>query len=127
MNINKLIHRYTLEHAHPMKFVCEVLGVMWGVYFLWHHNWIAAALISMALFLGSTLVLRNKPIDYLSRSALGKIMLVYATPVNFLFYNLSALPVVYGVWSHQPVFILLGITIFLLPHAWGWKGLKPDS
>ena len=48
-------------------------------------------------------------------------MSVYGTPFNFLLYNLSALPVIYGFWLHDSFFILVGISILLLPHLWGWK------
>src|SRR5947208_1902158 len=107
-----------LQHAHPAKFVAEMLGVIWGSYFLWTHNWIAAAISSLMLFLGSTIALWNKPIENLAETVLGRTMLVYATPPNFVIYNLSALPVIYGLWTHQGLYVVVGYSLLLLPHLW---------
>jgi len=110
-----------LQHAHPAKFVAEILGILWCTYFLWIHNWIGAVISSLIFFLGSTIALWNKPIDDLAETALGKIMLVYATPSNFVIYNLSALPVIYGLWMHRGPYIVAGYSLLLLPHLWAWK------
>ena len=111
-----------IQHAHPMKFAAEVLGVMWSVYLLWHHNWVWAIGVAIASFLLSTLLLwKQRRYDYLAQTALGKIVLIYTTPLNFLLYNLSAIPFIYGLWTHNSVFILIGISLILLPHLWGWK------
>jgi uncharacterized membrane protein YdjX (TVP38/TMEM64 family) len=110
-----------LQHAHPAKFVAEILGIIWGSYFLWIHNWIGAVISSVILFLGSTIALWNKPVGDLAETALGKIMLAYATPSNFVIYNLSALPVVYGLWTHQGFYVVSGYSLLLLPHLWAWK------
>src|SRR5207237_8077357 len=99
--MDRLLRRFMLQHAHPMKFVAEILGVMWGIYFLWTHNWIGAVVSSVVLFFGSTLALWHKPIDDLAETPLGRIMLGYTNPLNFILYNLSALPVIYGVWTHR--------------------------
>src|SRR4051812_45803555 len=114
----RLARRYMLQHAHPMKFTAEVLGVMWSVYFLWRHQWILAAIAASVLFFVSTLLLwrSRKRLDRLAGTPLGKMMLVYAAPTAFAMYNLSAFPAVYGVWTHQPLFILVGISMLLAPH-----------
>lgn len=119
--MKQVIHRLMVLHAHPIKFTAEVLGVIWSVYFLWNRSWIGAVIVSLVGFLCSTLLLWNHPIDYLSTTPLGKVMSIYGTPFNFLLYNLSALPVIYGLWNHDSLFILIGISILLLPHLWGWK------
>jgi hypothetical protein len=77
---------------------------------------------SLILFLGSTLALWNTPVENLAETALGKIMLVYATPSNFVIYNLSALPVIFGLWTHQGLYIVAGYSLLLLPQLWAWKG-----
>jgi len=76
---------------------------------------------SVILFVGSTIALWNKPNEDLAETARGKIMLVYATPSNFVIYNLSALPVIYGLWTHQGLYIVAGYSLLLLPHLWAWK------
>ena len=110
-----------LQHAHPAKFVAEILGIIWGTYFLWIHNWIGAVISSFILFLGSTIALWNKPVENLADTTLGKIMLVYATPFNYFVYNVSALPVIFGLWTHQGLYVVSGYSLLLLPHFWAWK------
>src|SRR5215210_7152852 len=100
-----------LQHAHPAKFVAEVLGIMWGIYFLWNQNWIGAVVSSVILFLMSTLLTRNKSVEHLAATSLGRAMLVYATPLTFLIYNVSALPVIYGAWTRRVVYIITGYSI----------------
>jgi len=112
-----MIRKLMLQHAHPAKFVAEILGIMWGIYFLWIHNWIGALTSSLILFLGSTIALWNKPVEELAATSLGRIMLVYATPLNFIIY----MPVIYCVWTHQGLYIVMGYSLMLLPHLWAWK------
>ena len=110
-----------LQHAHPMKFVAEVLGIMWGAYFLWNHQWIWAFTVSMAFFLLSTIFLWGDRFEYLSHTHLGRALLVYSYPLNFLLYNISIVPLVYGLWIHSGFFINLGVSVILLPHLWSWN------
>jgi hypothetical protein len=119
--VNNFLRKHMLQHAHPAKFVAELMGIMWGLYFLWDQNWIGAVVSSVLFFLASTIILWNRPVEYLAATPLGRVMLVYATPVTFLIYNVSALPVIYGAWTHQVIYILIGYSIMLLPHLWMWK------
>ena len=113
--MSSTLRKYILPHAHPVKFVAELLGIAFGIYFLWYHNWVLALIISMSLFFISTLLLWDKPNDYLAETVSGKFMLVYATPLNFFLYNFSALPLIYGTWTHNIYYIILAVIIFLLP------------
>ena len=61
------------------------------------------------------------PVEHLAQTRLGKIMLGYASPFNFIIYNLSALPVIYGLWTHQGLYIVAGSSLLLLPNLWAWK------
>ena len=55
----------------------------------------AAVISSLVLFLGSTIALWDKSVEHLSTTSLGRVMLVYSTPMNFIIYNVSAVPVIY--------------------------------
>jgi hypothetical protein len=110
-----------LQHAHPAKFVAEILGILSCTYFLWIHNWIGAMISGVILFLGSTIALWNKPVENLADTALGKIMLVYASAFNYFIYNVSSLPVIFGLWTHQVLYVVAGYSLLLLPHLWSWK------
>ncbi len=115
------IRKYVLAHAHPAKFVSEVLGVMWATYLLWVNNWIGAIVAAFAFFLLSTIFLWNEPMEHLEKTPLGRILLVYSSPLNFFLYNLSVIPYIYGLWIHNFAYILLGVSILLFPHLWTWK------
>jgi len=114
--MNLTIRKYLLPHAHPVKFMAEVLGLVWGSYFLWQHQWVVALIGSTVLFVASTAVLWGKDMEHLASSTLGRFSLAYATPVGFILYNLSALPLIYGLWVHNAVFIVIATVLFLLPH-----------
>ena len=121
-DLKRMLRRYMLQHAHPGKFIAEVLGIMWGVYFVWNHKWVWALIVGMGFFLLSTIFLWGDRFEYLGNTHLGRVMLVYINPLNFVLYNASIVPLVYGLWSHNSFFILLGVTIILLPHLWAWRG-----
>lgn len=124
--MNKIIRKYLLLHAHPTKFVAEILGVIFSVYFLWNHNLTAAVIASIAFFLLSSLLLWNKPINLnsLAESPLGRGMLIYSTPFRFFLYNFSVLPLIYGLWVHKSLYIIIAIVILFSPHLWGWEKLR---
>ena len=39
--MNRLIRTYLLQHAHPAKFVAEILGIIWGSYFPFKIDFLA--------------------------------------------------------------------------------------
>lgn len=116
--MNKFRNKYILSHAHPIKFLAEILGVISSAYLLWIHNWIWAIIASVFFFLFSTLLLWNKTLDLekIAKTSLGKIMIVYTTPVNFFLYNVSVIPFIFGLWTHNFLYVLLGIFLLFLPH-----------
>ncbi len=115
--MNELIKKYILPHAHPAKFVAEVVGIGWGSYFLWQHNWIVALVGSFVLFLLSTILLWNKQsnLSGIEKTSLGKIMMAYSTPFRFMLYNISIVPLVYGLWTHSWPYIVVAICILFIP------------
>lgn len=117
---NKVIYKYALTHAHPAKFIAEILGTMWAAYFLWNYNWVGAIISALVFYLLSTLILWGKSIDYLAETPLGKVMLVYSTPIAAGLKELSIVPLIYGLWTHNPIYILIGISMLFLPHFWRW-------
>jgi len=118
---NETLRRYLLQHAHPAKFAAEILGILASGLLLWNHQWIATVLVALTFFLLSTLLLwrEHVNVEKLVDTPLGKIMLPYATPLNFFLYNFSAVPLVYGLWKHSIFFILIGVIILILPQLEG--------
>jgi hypothetical protein len=99
--VNVSLRHYMLLHAHPAKLGVELAGSLAAARCLCRHDWRGAAAASASAFLGSTVALWGAPVDSRSRTALGRAMLAYATPGGFALYNLSALPLVHGLWTHR--------------------------
>lgn len=121
----RVLYRYMLQHAHPAKFLAECAGSFCAGYFLWRRQRAWAFSAGSAFFVLSTLVLWRRPIENLSGTPLGRAVLVYATPLNFVLYNLSAVPIGYGLWTHKVWPILAGSLVLLLPHLRGSRKIGP--
>lgn len=106
-----------LLHAHPAKFAAEVLNGVVVARLLWRHDWRGAVAAGTLGFLPSTLLLWDKRVGPLAGTALGKLLLVYTTPSGFVLYNLSALPLGYGFWTHRLWPLPAGAALLLLPHV----------
>ena len=114
------LERIMVQHAHPVKFVLEVIGIIWGTYFLWHQNVTNALLFGIGLPLVGTLAAWGHDEDKLAKSMLGKIMLVHADPVNLFFQVVGLLVMISGIYGHMTEMTLWGITIVVFGHIWGW-------
>lgn len=117
------LQKLMLEHLHPAKFILETIGTIWAVYFLWNQDWLWAIVFGLGLPLISTILLWGKKLPD-SRSGYAKLALIHAHPLNLSFHVIGAAIGVYGVWNHDTVFILVGITVILIGHVWGWKTVK---
>lgn len=110
-----------LQHLHPTKFILELIGIMWATYFLWQQNWLWAVVAGFGLpILGSILTWRVNT-DQLRKSSYARLVLIHAHPLNILLHIVGAAITVYGLWNHQTLVILSGISVLILGHVWGWK------
>lgn len=118
------IERIMVQHANPVKLVLETVGIIWAVYFLWQQNLLWAIIFGIGLPSLGTILAWGKNEEQLSKTALGKVMLTHAHPLNFFFHLAGYISLVYGVWIHSPLFILVGITAIIIGHLWGWERLE---
>lgn len=114
------LQKLMLEHLHPAKFILETIGTVWAVYFLWNQNWLWAAIFGLGLPLASTLMVWNKKLPDL-RTGYAKLALIHAHPLNLTLHIVGGAVALYGVWMHETITILVGVSIILLGHIWGWK------
>lgn len=117
------LQKLMLEHLHPVKFILETIGTIWAVYFLWNQNWLWALVFGLGLPLLSTILLWNKKLPD-SRSGYAKLALIHAHPLNLILHLIGGAVAIYGIWMHGSIAILLGVTIILVGHLWGWKTAK---
>lgn len=119
-----LLERIMVQHAHPVKLVLEVIGIMWAIYFLWQGNWQWAIVSGIGLPLLGTILVWGRDERRLTGTWLGKVMLMHAHPLNFVLHLVGFVPMVYGLWLHDTVYILAGLTAVILGHLWGWEKMK---
>jgi flagellar biosynthesis component FlhA len=90
------------------------------LYFLWEHAWMwAAAAVLISVALGAIVTPRNHE-ENLAQTTLGKIMLLHLHPVNVLLHSAGLLFLLYGVWVHSAIYIMMAGSIILIGHMWGW-------
>jgi len=46
--------------------------------------------------------------------------LEHANPVNYSFHAVAAIPIIYGLWTHNPGLIFVGILLNLTGHLYCW-------
>lgn len=115
------LHRILVGHAHPVNVVLHAIGIMWAVYFLWQGNFYWAAIFGLGLPVVGTIAVWGQGEKELEKTPLGKLMLIHEDPVNMGFHIAGWIVTVYGVWIHEPISILTGVSFVLMGHMWGWK------
>lgn len=114
------LERTFVRHGHPRHLIPAYLGWMWAVYFLWFHNWIGAiTALVLSGVLGRILTLQIDVEKY-AETLLGKLMLLHLHPANLVIQLAGVGVALYSVWMHSGLYILLGLTVIMLGHLWGW-------
>lgn len=116
-----LVDRLFLMRFHPRAMILDSIGTLWGGYFLWYSNW-PSALLSIFVFWGMGLYFtRNIHLDLISQTTLGKIALLHKHPINLALNLVGLIPLVSGLWQHSGELILLGFSVIILGHFFGWS------
>lgn len=112
--------RAFVRRGHPRHIILGVVGFIWAMYFVWLHNWIWA----MTAILASAIIARISTLgmseENLAQTTLGKILLLHLHPINLLVQIAGFGLLLYSVWIHSGVYILLAISVILIGHMWGW-------
>lgn len=113
-----------VHHAHPASFTLNVLGVLWGSFFLWTHHWFWAAVCFAFMVIGG-IVWGALDRSYLleARSQLNtfqKLLVYHTNPVNLILHLIALVLYVSGIWAHSTLLILLGISFVCLGHIFPW-------
>jgi uncharacterized membrane protein YesL len=90
------------------------------LYFLWFHNWVGAA---TALIVGmplSRLAARRIDEEELAQTTFGKILLLHLHPANVIVQAIGLGVLLCSFWIHSGLDIVLGVSMILLGHMWGW-------
>lgn len=112
--------REILHHAHPRQLIMRMVGAIWGLYFLWFHNWEwVLGVILVAETIGRILSMGMNE-ESMAQTTWGKIMLIHLHPVNLLVQITGGAVLIYGFWIHSAIYIMAAMSIVLIGHMWGW-------
>ena len=115
------IERAVVRRGHPRAMIVHLVGAIWAFYFLWVHNWIFAVVtVVVSGILGRILTTRMNTTLY-ARTVFGKLMLVHLNPFNVIVQLVGCAYLLYGVWTHAAVPIMIARSVVLIGHLWGWK------
>ncbi len=120
-----MMERHMLRHAHPRHMIIAVISMIWSTYFFWHHElalalWTVAGGIVLARL--ATFGMREEEI---AQTLLGKILLLHLHPVNIVLQAGGYVLLMYGVWLHDAVMMMAGMSFILLGHMVGWHKVSP--
>ncbi|MEI7741159.1 MAG: hypothetical protein WCJ29_01490 [bacterium] len=116
-----LIEKLYVQHAHPINLIMTLVGIMWGVYFLWLQNILLAAIFAFGFMIIGHASVWGENEDGLAETWLGKIMILHSHPINTLFHLVGTFIVAVGLYSNVIEMIMWGVTILLFGHLWGWS------
>lgn len=118
------IERIMLQHSYPPKLISASLGILFGSYFLWHQKLLIALILIFGLSILWNVIAWNRDIQQLSKTSLGKWMLVQAKPDNLIIPFIGVVVLFYGIWFHAAIVIGLGLCIIFLTRLLSTKKLK---
>lgn len=109
----KLYHQ-----IHPLKLATDIGVVPPSLYFLWQHRSLPAALVGfIPPVLVSAVMMKWPPdLERLKSSPLGRYIKRNMTPAIEALRLISLVPMAYGAWKHQFLYVLVGLVI--LVGAW---------
>ena len=86
---------------------------MWAVYFLWQGNWILALIFVIVLpAVGGIYAMQDEKGKNIPLTPLRKLLIGHAKPLSILFQIPGYILIIYGLWIHSTIYILLSISFF---------------
>lgn len=120
------VKSYMLKRFHPRKIFFDVVAMMWGVYFLWNQDWQRAVLVAVGVSLIGTLSVLNVDPYKMAKTSLGKMGLLHLHPFNAIVQLVGIVPLIYGTWMHSPEYMLVGASLVLIGHIFGWDKVNSN-
>jgi len=119
------LQKYILLRSHPRRIFLDVVALMWEVYFLWNQNWRAALGVFIVMNTVGLLATRRVNYQELARTTLGKVGLLHLQPMNLIVQLTGIVLSIYGLWWHETISILTGLSLIYAGHFYGWSRVHP--
>jgi hypothetical protein len=116
-----ILERTFIRRGHPRWLILGMVGAIWAFYFLWLHNWASALVAIFVSGILGTLLTGRMNEERLAQTTLGKIMLLHLHPVNLAVQIAGFALLVYSVWIHSAMYMMVAISAILIGHMWGWS------
>jgi len=112
---------YSVMHFHPRYLFLDSVGMIWSIYFLWAHNWQLALGVFLAGRILGLISVMNLDVEAFAQTTWGKMGLLHLHPMNMIIQILGIVVFAYGIWEHETLVMLGGISCVLLGHLAGWN------
>jgi hypothetical protein len=114
------LEKAVIRRAHPKQIIVGIVGFLWFMYFLWLHDWIWALGVGFLSVIVGWILTSGTNEEHLAKTLFGKIMLLHLHPMNVAAQLAGFLTLLYGVWLHAVVYVLVGVSLVFMGHLWGW-------
>ena len=114
------LERIVIRRGHPRHIILGIVGFLWTVYFVWRHHWVWALGVVLTSDILGRVVTAGTREESLGQTLLGKMTLLHLHPLNLTVQFAGFVILLYGIWIHALVHILVGASLVLLGHMWGW-------
>lgn len=119
------IQRLMLKRFHPRAIFIDSVGLIWCGYYLWAHDLSMVLGAAVAFRILSYYSVMDMSPQRISETTLGKIALLHLNPANLIIQIAGTVVLIYGLWQHSTESILVGISVILLGHVFGWATVNP--
>lgn len=114
-------YRRAVDQAtHPRYGVLYLVAIAWSGYFLWANEWALALSTVIAGKLIALASVWTADVRRWSDSAYGKLIRIHEHPANMALHWVGFAGLAYGLWRHEGLWILAGLSVAALGHLWGW-------
>ena len=119
--------RMMLLNSYKPKRMLGWLGFSLACFFLWEHQLIPALAALLISFIAGIAIAWKQDLHKLAETAIGKIMLVLAKPVNLIICTIGLIVFYYGAWLNNYVVIATGGIIMFASCQWYIRKAKRET
>jgi len=120
------LQRTVLRASHPVSIVFYIIGWTWGIFYLWHQNWILALIAVVMARAFGMIAARHAHLQEMANTTLGRLALLHLQPLNLAIQGIGAVVLITAVWMHSTELVLVGVSLIAAGHAFGWSNVHPS-